>query len=216
MPLWTMPASVSALLRPLAACLDRRTRPRFWSVFFGLLLCRERRRTASVWFRAAGIGHDFRRAYDVLGSVGRQRQRHPGRLTTGPTPSAAPPVRRPSRQNMGPSPERRGPSPVGSRAHGQGRATERRRRAAGAPVPPLRSGRRAVQVGPPAVHPRQLAEVLRRRHGRAPVRVRMPKAEPRDHLASIARNCRVQTHPLPSPSLPRGVFDDNCGVLYEP
>lgn len=72
MPLWTMPASVSALVGHLAACLDRRTRPRFWSVFFGLLLCRERRRTASAWFRAAGIGHDFRRAYDVLGSVGRR------------------------------------------------------------------------------------------------------------------------------------------------
>jgi DDE family transposase len=72
MPLWTMPASVSALVGHLAALLDRRTRDRFWSVFFGLLLCRERRRTASAWFRAAGIGHDFRRAYDVLGSVGRR------------------------------------------------------------------------------------------------------------------------------------------------
>src|SRR5829696_3831108 len=72
MPLWTMPAVVSALLGHLAACLDRRTRPRFWSVFFGLLLCREKRRTASAWFRADRIGHDFRRAYDALGSVGRR------------------------------------------------------------------------------------------------------------------------------------------------
>jgi hypothetical protein len=72
MPLWTMPAAVSALVGHLAGCLDRRTRPRFWAVFFGLLLCREKRRTASAWFRAAGIGHDFRRAYDVLGSVGRR------------------------------------------------------------------------------------------------------------------------------------------------
>jgi hypothetical protein len=72
MPLWTMPASVSALVGHLAAVLDRRTRERFWSVFFGLLLCREKRRTASAWFRAAGIGHDFRRAYHVLGSVGRR------------------------------------------------------------------------------------------------------------------------------------------------
>ena len=72
MPLWTMPASVSALVGHLAAFLDRRTRERFWSVFFGLLLCREKRRTASAWFRAAGIGHDFRRAYHVLGSVGRR------------------------------------------------------------------------------------------------------------------------------------------------
>lgn len=72
MSLWTMPAVVSAALDRLAAFLDRRTRDRFWSVFFGLLLCREKRRTASAWFRAAGIGTDFRRAYDVLGSVGRR------------------------------------------------------------------------------------------------------------------------------------------------
>lgn len=70
MSLWTMPAVVSAALDQLAAVLDRRTRERFWSVFFGLLLCREKRRTASAWFRAAGIGHDFRRAYHVLGPVG--------------------------------------------------------------------------------------------------------------------------------------------------
>lgn len=72
MSLWTMPAVVSATLDRLAAFLDRRTRDRFWSVFFGLVLCREKRRTASAWFRAAGIGADFRRAYDVLGSVGRR------------------------------------------------------------------------------------------------------------------------------------------------
>jgi hypothetical protein len=78
MSLWTMPAVVSAALDQLAAFLDRRTRDRFWSVFFGLLLCREKRRTASAWFRAAGIGTDFRRAYDVLGSVGRRA----GRLGT--------------------------------------------------------------------------------------------------------------------------------------
>jgi hypothetical protein len=72
MPLWTMPAVVAAALDRLAACLDRRTRERFWSVFFGLLLCREQRRTASAWFRAAGIGTDFRRAYDLLGAVGRR------------------------------------------------------------------------------------------------------------------------------------------------
>src|SRR4029079_6663056 len=72
MSLWTMPAVVSAALDQLAAYLDRRTRDRFWSVFFGLLLCREKRREGSVRFRAAGIGHDFRRAYDVLGAVGRR------------------------------------------------------------------------------------------------------------------------------------------------
>lgn len=72
MSLWTMPALVSAVVTNLAAFLDRRTQPRFWTVFFGLLICREKRRTASAWFRAAGIGVDFRRAYHVLGSVGRR------------------------------------------------------------------------------------------------------------------------------------------------
>jgi hypothetical protein len=72
MPLWTMPASVAALVGHLAALLDRRTRDRFWTVFFGLLLCREKRRTASAWFRAAGVGADFHRAYDLLGAVGRR------------------------------------------------------------------------------------------------------------------------------------------------
>jgi len=72
MSLWTRPAVVSAALDRLAAFLDRRTRPRFWSVFFGVLLCREKRRTAAAWSRAAGIGTDFRRADDLLGSVGRR------------------------------------------------------------------------------------------------------------------------------------------------
>jgi len=68
----TWPALVSTILSRLAAHLDRRTQPRFWSVFFGLLMCRERRRTVTAWFRAAGIGKDFRQAYLVLGSVGRR------------------------------------------------------------------------------------------------------------------------------------------------
>jgi hypothetical protein len=67
-----LPSLVSAIFDNLANHLDRRTRPRFWSVFFGLLMCRERRRTASAWFRAAGIGDDFRRAYVAIGSVGRR------------------------------------------------------------------------------------------------------------------------------------------------
>jgi hypothetical protein len=67
-----MPTVLSAVLSDLAAHLDRRTQPRFWSVFFGLLMCREKRRTASAWFRAAGIGADFRRAYYAIGSVGRR------------------------------------------------------------------------------------------------------------------------------------------------
>jgi len=63
---------VYTILSNLAVHLDRRIQPRFWSVFFGLLMCREKRRRASAWFRAAGIGTDFQQAYLVIGSVGRR------------------------------------------------------------------------------------------------------------------------------------------------
>jgi len=75
MSLWTLPAVVSAILTEMAAFLDPRTRTRFWTVFFGVLCCREKRRTASSWFRAAGIGADFRRAYYAIASVGRPAER---------------------------------------------------------------------------------------------------------------------------------------------
>src|SRR5215207_241717 len=78
MSLWTIPTLVSAILTEMAAFLDPRSRTRFWPVVFGLLCCREKRRTASSWFRAAGIGADFRRAYYAIGSVGR----HAARLAT--------------------------------------------------------------------------------------------------------------------------------------
>jgi hypothetical protein len=71
MSLWTLPALLSAIFANFSVHLDRRIRQRFQSVFFGLLVCREKRRTATAWFRAAGIGTDFRPAYLVLGSVGR-------------------------------------------------------------------------------------------------------------------------------------------------
>ena len=74
MAFWTLPAFVSAIVAKLVGCLDRRTGVRFWSVLLGVLTCREKRRTASAWFRAAGIGVDFRRAYHVLGSTGRRVQ----------------------------------------------------------------------------------------------------------------------------------------------
>jgi hypothetical protein len=67
-----LPALVSALASQLAMPLDSRTQPRFWSVFFGLLLCREKRRVCSAWFRTSDIGVDFRRAYAAVAAVGRK------------------------------------------------------------------------------------------------------------------------------------------------
>jgi len=63
---------VSALVVELAGRFDRRSKPLFQAVVAGLLACWEKRRCASAWFRAAGIGTDFRRAYTVLGSTGRR------------------------------------------------------------------------------------------------------------------------------------------------
>ena len=54
MAFWTLPAFVSAIVAKLVGCLDRRTGVRFWSVLLGVLTCREKRRTASAWFRTYG------------------------------------------------------------------------------------------------------------------------------------------------------------------
>jgi hypothetical protein len=72
MSILSLPALLIDQIHELGALLDRRIRPRFWSVFFGLILCREKRRTASAWFRAAAIGDDFHQAYETIGSVGRR------------------------------------------------------------------------------------------------------------------------------------------------
>jgi len=69
---WLIPAFLSTWFARLGQHLDARIRPLFPLVWAGLLFTTERRRTASSWFRAAGIGRDFRRAYTVIGTVGRQ------------------------------------------------------------------------------------------------------------------------------------------------
>jgi len=55
----------------LACLLDRRTAQHLPLLLLGILLAAGRR-TATSWFRAAGISHDFRRAYHVIYAVGRQ------------------------------------------------------------------------------------------------------------------------------------------------
>jgi len=72
MSILSLPVLFIDQIHELGALLDRRIRPRFWSVFFGLLMCREKRRTASAWFRAADIGDDFHQAYETIGSAGRR------------------------------------------------------------------------------------------------------------------------------------------------
>src|ERR1700677_2324524 len=68
---WKVPSNLSTWFVRLAVILDKRVRPLLQMVLIGILLTTERRRTASSWFRTGGIGRDFRRAYNVIGSVGR-------------------------------------------------------------------------------------------------------------------------------------------------
>src|ERR1700688_4994637 len=68
----TIPAFLSTWFARLAQHLDARIRPLVPFLLAGLLFTTERRRTAASWFRAADIGREFRRAYTVIGAVGRQ------------------------------------------------------------------------------------------------------------------------------------------------
>jgi hypothetical protein len=66
-----LPVWLSCVFDRFAAWLDRRSARRLPLLLAGLLLATGRR-TATAWFRAAGIRHDFRRAYAVIAAVGRR------------------------------------------------------------------------------------------------------------------------------------------------
>ena len=66
----TLPPPLEGLAHTLTACLDRRHADLLQPLLFGLLLARGRR-TATAWFRAGCIGEEFRRAYTLLGTLGR-------------------------------------------------------------------------------------------------------------------------------------------------
>jgi DDE superfamily endonuclease len=68
-----LPALLATCFARLATALDRRSGFRLPLLLCGLLFgCA--RRTCTAWFRAAGIGDDFRRAYSVVWACGRQAQ----------------------------------------------------------------------------------------------------------------------------------------------
>ena len=71
---WSLPAFLSTRFTRLACQLDARIRPLFESILVGIFCSSENRRTASAWFRAGGIGREFRRAYRVIASVGRNAE----------------------------------------------------------------------------------------------------------------------------------------------
>ena len=79
MPLSQLPPALSAWLATLTAALDRRSAPRLLQLLVGALFAKGRR-TITSWFRAAGIGTDFRRGYSALGAAGRRAEALSSRL----------------------------------------------------------------------------------------------------------------------------------------
>lgn len=67
----TLPPWLSRVFDGFAAWLDRRTARRLPLLLLGILLA-SGRRTATSWFRAAGITAEFRRAYHTIYAVGRR------------------------------------------------------------------------------------------------------------------------------------------------
>jgi hypothetical protein len=60
------------LIATLSSLLDKRHAELLRPLFLGLLLA-DGRRTATAWFRAGGIAEEFRRAYTLLGTLGRAK-----------------------------------------------------------------------------------------------------------------------------------------------
>jgi len=73
MPLSQLPAFLSACFADLCATLDCRSAPRLLRLLVGALFAKGRR-TVTSWFRAAGISHDFRNAYNALWAAGRHAE----------------------------------------------------------------------------------------------------------------------------------------------
>jgi hypothetical protein len=71
MPFSQLPPFLSRTFAAFAAWLDRRTAARLPLLLVGLLFAHGRR-TATSWFRAAGITDDFRPAYHAVYAVGRR------------------------------------------------------------------------------------------------------------------------------------------------
>src|SRR5258708_38281294 len=67
-----LPPPLHDLAHTLTSFLDQRHAELLKPLLLGLLLARGRR-TATAWFRAGCISNEFRRAYTLLGTVGRGR-----------------------------------------------------------------------------------------------------------------------------------------------
>ena len=67
-----LPDPVKRFLDRATALFDKRHADLVQPLFLGQLLAHGRR-TATAWFHAAGISDDFRRAYTLLGTLGRSK-----------------------------------------------------------------------------------------------------------------------------------------------
>src|SRR5438270_9221987 len=70
MATWNLPPQVSTWIVQLSHLLHRRLAWRLLPLLTGMLFAQGRRTVAS-WLRGGGLGHDFRRYYYFLGSLGR-------------------------------------------------------------------------------------------------------------------------------------------------
>src|SRR5712692_2091289 len=68
----TLPQPIAHLVATLAALVDARQADLLAPLFQGILFAHGRR-TATTWFRAGDCADDFRRAYHLLGTLGRDR-----------------------------------------------------------------------------------------------------------------------------------------------
>ena len=72
MGLLPLPEPIARMVTTVAALVDARQADLVQPLFQGILFAHGRR-TATTWFRAGDIAEDFRRAYHLLGTLGRDR-----------------------------------------------------------------------------------------------------------------------------------------------
>src|SRR6185369_8202533 len=82
------PDPVKRFLDRATALFDQRHAELVEPLFLGELLAGGRR-TATAWFRAGGISDEFRRAYTLLGTLGRSKVPACAALHHNPTPGPA-------------------------------------------------------------------------------------------------------------------------------
>jgi hypothetical protein len=70
MATWKLPPQVSSWIDQLSGSLHGRLAWRLLALLTGMLFA-QGRRTVACWLRAGGLGHDYKRFYCFLGSVGR-------------------------------------------------------------------------------------------------------------------------------------------------